>query len=389
MSLYMRMITLYTVRMQSFPRLLAVFLIGIGSRGAFAAESSVAITLGEPQTVLADGQYGLHYFPDERLAVISEKSDSRVFMAAGVGSVLLEGRSMNLLGPPREVLQPGKPGTFDNGYAGISGVWRAASGELLAIYHAEDHEGIKGNAAGIPGFYCRVALAVSRNDGQSFEKLGPIVAGQQPKVQDGRFDQGIGEPGLVAEPGGKFLYVYYSSHERLGGSGVHIGLARCPVEEAMQPGSWRKFHGGSFPEPGLGGRDTPVMTPTIPRADALFPHVVHVPALRQFVMVYCVNAWNEQKNPGVTGFYAAFSADGIHWPREAIRQIWKTPVIAELHHPVAWHPTLILDNPTAKNEIKGWLYYGYSESWGHHPPDKPHYLVRRPITFATSSVEKN
>jgi len=346
-------------------------------------QAAISCTLGEPEVVLTNGQYGLKYFPDERLAVIRTKPDCRVIIAAGVRSVLLEGKTMETLGLPKDVLLPGKAGEFDSGYAGISGVWRVPSGELLAIYHAEDHEGMKRNDAGIPGFYCRIAFAVSNNDGLTFEKRGRILSGQLAKVAGGRFDQGVGEPCLVAEPAGKFLYVYYSSHEPIEGRGVQICLARCPVADAMKPGGWQKFHAGGFGEPGLGGRDTPVVSSGAAQTDALFPHVVYVPALRQFVMLFCMNAWRERDRPDRSGFYVAFSDDGIRWPRERMQQIWKTPVIAVIGRQVAWHPTLILDRQTKETEIKGWVYYGYSEIWGHRPPHKPHYLMRRLIFFTT------
>ena len=45
----------------------------------------------------------------------------------------------------------GKPGEFDNGYAGISAVVRAGTGEMLAFYHAEDQEGMKSVGSGTPG----------------------------------------------------------------------------------------------------------------------------------------------------------------------------------------------------------------------------------------------
>jgi hypothetical protein len=329
----------------------------------------------------------LHYFPDETLSVFRTPTGWRMLMAAGVRSVLLEGPSIEALAGPRDILLPGKAGAFDNGYAGISAVWRTGAGELLAIYHAEDHEGIQPNDAGIPGFYCQVALAVSKDDGATFEKRGPIVSGQLRKVAGGRFDQGLGEPCLVAGPEGKYLYLYYSSHERIGGRGVQICLARCRLEDAAKPGAWSKYFDGGFSEPGLGGRDTPVMTSGAEQTDALFPHVVYLPAFQRFVMIFCVNAWNEGDQPQRSGFYAAFSKDGVHWPRDAVRQIWKTPVIAALNRPVGWHPTLILDDHPATGGISGWLYYGYSESWGDRPPNKPHYLVRRPISFARSPAD--
>ena len=50
------------------------------------------------------------------------------------------------------------------------------------------------NPEAIPGFYCRVGLAVSRDDGTTFVKRGPILTGQLSKIAGGRFDQGVGEP---------------------------------------------------------------------------------------------------------------------------------------------------------------------------------------------------
>jgi hypothetical protein len=228
----------------------------------------------------------------------------------------------------------------------------------------------------IPGFYCRVGLAVSKDEGLTFEKRGPILSGQLAKDPRGRSDQGVGEPWVFAEPGGTFLYAYYTSHERVDGRGVQICLARCPVSEAANPAAWKKFYAGDFSEPGLGGKDTPVVTSGQPRADALFPHVLFLPSLRQFAMIFCLNVWREAGQAKQSGFYLAFSDDGIHWPPEKRRQIWSVPVIARTGCEVAWHPTWIPDNPDAK---AGWLYYGYSESWGHQPPQKPHYLMRRRI----------
>ncbi len=369
-------------------RSLATCLILAGSPFACVAQSTVSVTLGGQEMVLADGKFGMRYFPDGAMAIVRTKPDCRVIMAVSVRSVLLEGGTLDSLSSTRDVLLPGKSGEFDNGYAGISGAWRAPSGELLAVYHAEDQEGMKPNDASVPGFYARVAIAVSKDDGLTFEKLGPILSGQLEKVALGRFDQGVGEPCIVAEPDGKFLHVYYTSHEPVGGRGVQICLARCPVADAMKPGAWRKSHNGAFAEPGLGGRDTPVVESGSKQADALFPQVTYVPALRQFMMLFCVNVWREKSEPDKSGFYLAFSDDGIRWPRDRMEQIWKTPVIASLGRRVAWHPALILEEETKEMEAKGWLYYGFSESWGHNPPDKPHYLVRRPISVTAQPSAK-
>lgn len=353
-------------------------LLPLAARGETALPQ---VTLGPPATVLADGALGLRYFPDGRLAVIRTQPDCRLLISAGVSSYLLEGPDLGKFTKATQVLAKGQPGEFDNGYAGINAAIRAPSGELLAFYHAEDQEGMKRLSNGVPGFACSVGLAVSAGDGATFHKLGPVLTGQLAKDPKGRGDQGIGEPWVVAEPSGAYLYAYYTSHERVQGWTTQIGLARCAVADAANPAAWRKYFQGGFTEPGRGGKDTAVMTSGQPLADALFPQVQFVPALRQFVMLFCVNAWLEGSHARQSGFYAALSADGIHWPPDRVQQIWKVPVIARPGCEVAWHPTWILDGP---DSMQGWLYYGYSPSWGHQPPHQPHYLVRRRIEFRSS-----
>jgi hypothetical protein len=185
-----------------------------------AAEDPKRVELGPPETVLADKALGLRYFPDERLAVVRTKPDCRVIVAAGVSSFLLEGPTIGKFTKATRILDKGKPVEFDNGYAGISAAVRAKSGELLAFYHAEDQEGMKTVGSGIPGFYCRVALAVSLDDGATFEKRGPVLSSQLPKDPNGSGDQGVGEPWVLGEPKGEFLYAYYTSHERQRPAGV-------------------------------------------------------------------------------------------------------------------------------------------------------------------------
>jgi hypothetical protein len=259
---------------------------------------------------------------------------------------------------------------------------RARTGQLLGFYHAEDQEGMTTVGSGIPGFYCRVALAVSDDDGLTFAKRGPVLSGMAPKKPGGFGDQGVGEPWILPEPSGKYLYAYYTSHERSAGRTVDICLARCDVAEAMAPGAWKKFHSGGFDEPGLGGIDTPILTSGTLDADVMCPQVVVLPELHQFVLTFCLNAWRETPNANRSGIYMAFSDDGIHWPPERMHQIWKVPVIAKNGNEVAWHPTFLPDDASG---MRGWLYYGYSKNWGWEPPSEPHYLARRRIDMASGS----
>jgi hypothetical protein len=101
-------------------------------------------------------------------------------------------------------------------------------------------------------------------------------------------------------------------------------------------------------------------------------------------MFYCVNAWLESEKQGRSGIYVAYSDDAIHWPRERTQQIWKVPTIPVIGRELAWHATLVLDEPVGSS-LAGWLYYSYSESWGHKPPHKTHYFMRRRIEFKVES----
>lgn len=355
--------------------------------GAFnaltAVEAAERINLGPPQTLLADKALGLRAFPDGRLSVLRAGQGARVIFPAGVSSVLVQGTDITRLNNATTVLERGKPGEFDNGYAGINAVVTLRTGELAGFYHAEDQEGMESVGNGIPGFYCRIALAVSRDEGATFQKLGPVLSGSAAKKSGGRADQGLGEPWVMAEPSGEYLFAYYTSHERLRGRSVDICMARCRIEDALRPGAWRKFHEGAFIEPGLGGQDTPVVSGSA-EADEVFPQVVFCPEFRQFVMIYCLNAWREGAKAERSGIYHLFSGDGIHWPKERMQQIWKVPVIARTGGEVAWHPTFFPDDSTG---MKGWLYYGYSENWGWKDPAKPHYLVRRRLELGLPAAK--
>jgi hypothetical protein len=349
--------------------------------GPRADGSSRGVVLGPPETVLADEALGLRAFPDGCLAVVRTRPDCRVLVAAGVSSVLLDGPQMGRFTRATTVMGRGKPGEFDNGYAGIGAAVRAGSGELLAFYHAEDQEGMAPIGGGIPGFYCSVAMAVSADDGTSFRKAGRVLSGHTPKDPKGSPDQGVGEPCVVADPDGEYLYAYYTSHERRDKRGVDICMARCRAADVSNPGAWRKLHAGAFLEPGLGGIDSPVVTGGRPATDALLPHVVHLAAAREFLMVFCLNAYREGGQAERSGIYAAFSGDGVHWPRERMRQIWRVPVVARDGQEVAWHPTFV---PDEGGGTAGWLYYAYSERWGWRPPNRPHYLARRRMTITST-----
>ena len=71
--------------------------------------------------------------------------------------------------------------------------------------------------------------------------------------------------------------------------------------------------------------------------------------------------------------YRAFavSDDGIDWS-EPVQAITALSIVFP-HQPVAWHPTLILDDDDG---TEGWLVYSYTPRWHHeHLGGTPHYMV--------------
>ena len=342
----------------------------------------IAARLGERKVILNDGQHGLKYFPDGAIAVVRSKPKYRILLAAGVSSYLLEGENMESLVPVNKVLAPGKKGSFDNGYAGINATYyHEESRELLALYHAEDQEQMGQSSHGIPGFYCSVGLAVSKDDGMTFAKLGPVITSHLPKNLNGPRDQGCGEVCICLDKSGRYLYAYYTEHSKINKRGVQICMARCLVNDMGRPGTWKKFYEGSFSQPGIGGKDTLIVTAQDIGADAIFPHVTYSEMLQKYVMILNINAYIEYTKgikPEKSGIYVTFSDDGIQWSKPVkLITIYSIPLIDE---EMGCHPTLIWSHTDNASAI-GWLYYSYSERWGHRGGQKSHYMVGHPITF--------
>lgn len=348
----------------------------------------VLVELGDQKTVLSPTRQ-LRYFPDEPVCVV--RKDPLTFtLVNGVSTLLMSGKSFETAAPLGTVLGPGKKGEFDNGYAGISGIFRDdRNGELRAIYHAEDHEDMPAvPGSGIPGFYASMALAVSTDDGRTFKKLGQIVTGSVPKnpqadASKGGSGQGVGDASLCPSADGQYLFMYYMDLSRVHNRGCQACMARCKVSDGGQPGTWWKYHDGSFEEKGLGGKDTPVVTMESMKGDAISPSVTYVAGLKKYVMVFGGNVYADiqARKATTSGIYCSTSDDGITWAEPAL-------LFTGLPIPIpsaefAARPGLVLDDAT-QQKVTGWLYYAYSPRWGHTEQEPPHYMVGRPILLQPS-----
>jgi hypothetical protein len=336
------------------------------------------IDVGNPITLLKDGQFGLTYFPDEGTSLIQRSPMMRLVITARDSSYVVEGPNLQKLSAATKVLSPGLRGEFDNGYAGISAVIQLGR-TYYGFYHAEDREGLPALAGGIPGFYASIGLARS-DDGTTWSKVGQVVTSSQPKswvAYPNQGDRGAAEPSAIVSKDGHWVHLYYTEHSRLNGRGVDICLARADLSNGPPlPGTFRKYYKGSFSEQGLGGRDTPVITARgFSSANALEGHVSYSKKVDKYLIIFGIDAYQERMSglpPTHSGIYAAWSGDAIAWSPPF--RLVADQAVPQTGKSLSWEASVIFDDKTGS---AGMLVYGYTPSWG----TTPHYMLGRRVTI--------
>lgn len=336
------------------------------------------LQIGEQQTLLENGALGLTYFPDMGTSIVSPPPNLRLILTALNASYRVEGTDLTDLTSAERVLGPGDPGSFDNGYAGISAVV-AVGDTLYGYYHAEDQEGLPEIPGGIPGYYASIGVATSRDGGITWIKRGQAITSSQSKEWEaypGQGDRGAAEPGAVVTRDGTAVLLYYTEHSRVDGRAVDICVARADIAAgAPIAGSFWKYRDGAFREPGHGGMDTPVVTAArFQDANALEAHVTWSEHAQRYLMVLGIDAWAERmsgQEPQVSGLYYTWSSDGVSWGE--LRQLIVDQAVPQPGKSLSWEASVLWDD---ENGHTGWLVYGYSPDW----PATPHYFVGRRLT---------
>ncbi len=345
--------------------------------GEGGGHALAGLTLGEPVTLLGDGALGLRYFPDEGTSLLESDSGVRVVLTSGISSFLVEGSDLEHLDKATEIVVPGAPGEFDNGYAGVSAVVRV-DGVYYGFYHAEDQEGLPPLPGGVNGYYASIGLVTSE-DGITWTKQGQVITSAQPKswaAYPDQADRGAAEPGAVVTQDGSYLYLYYTEHSRVEGRSVDICVARADLRNGPPlPGSFVKYRGGGFSEPGIGGKDSPIVVGPDPSiANALEGHVTFSQAASRYLMIFGVDAWEERMTgqpPNVSGLYAAWSEDGLAWSEP--ERLIADQGVPEPGRSLSWEGSVLWDDATGAS---GYLVYAFTPSWGM----PPHYMVGRRVT---------
>ncbi len=189
----------------------------------------------------------------------------------------------------------------------------------------------------------------------------------------------MGLPGGLADARRRHFYIYYTDLSALQGN--EICVARCSLDDGPPlPGNWKKYFQGAFTEPGLGGRETPIIDlyPTV----SWYGRPTYSKSLGKYVMVFAVNQakeWADGLPPQISGIYLALSDDLIKWSDQAKLVSYYAQRV--LGKQIATAPTILFDQD---DKPSGWLIYAYSPKLG--TPTLPSlgtplYMVGRRITF--------
>lgn len=366
-----------------------ILLVLISPVTTWAAEPEISVNVGNQQILLGSGQYGLNYFPDQPVSVISQRP-LRCFMTVENYSVAFHGRDWNSLRPVKTILTKGQKGSFDNSYAGVGGVYVDGRNVFL-FYHAEDHEGLpKEKYYNQHSFIGSVALAVSRDGDNSFRKLGQILTAKHPKKKGSKCG-GVGDISICVDKTNTYLLAHYVDYSRFTGRGVQTCVARSKISDKGKPGTWKKYFNGRFSEPGLGGRESHILSwfskKGSHKGDAYSPHVVYSKHLGKYLMVFNgvsqaeVVKGKEVHKPKVSGIYLTSSDDAIHWDKATQLFAVHTIFIPRKHCVV--HPSIYIIS-SSKGKVRARLLYGYTPRWWGNARDGgvSHHLASRMLAIS-------
>ncbi len=380
-------------------------------------DPGILIELGprELESLLEPGFGGLWAFPDQAVLRLDLGTTTRFFLSAwqdpnepgadvepgvnpnGQPTFALDAPDITSLdtATPVRVLSPGPAPDFDNGYAGLSGLYRHSDGRLYGFYHAEDWLTDTGDptplipgTGTVPGFYASVAAAVSDDDGLNWTKLGQVLTAPIPKDWPDTgdpyaYDQGVCGPGAVLDRSGRYLYLYYTDNTRRDGRAVQLSLARADLRQGPpSPGQFQKYYYGRFASPGLGGADAPLpgIDPFLVNPVRAYGHPVWSEAIQRYVMVLNLGTWDDAAGAldrAKSGIYILFSQDGLYWSQP--RQLVADSIYFEPDESFSYMGTLLFDDESGAS---GWLVYGHSDTWG----DPTHYLVGHRIELRLPEV---
>lgn len=339
-----------------------------------------------PPEIIIKQDKDLIQFPDEPPVLLNEENHS-FLMVAGDKTVLMQGDSFRSAKKIKEVFTP-RRGEFDNGYAGITSIYRIPNSKrILGFYHAEDwhHRGFVKNSKEVIAAIWSIGIAESEDDCQTFNKRQQLLKSSVPRedaVEDDH--QGIGDVHVIANKEETHLYAYYtdlSYRTKKNRLPANIGFASCEIENASIPNCWKKLNGNE-------GEELAVLKAKEEHTDYIAPFVLKV--WNRYLMVFSrldSVAYEEKvKRVGRSGICFSVSTDGKKWSApELLISCFPIPTGGKEYK---GHPSIFIpkDQENEKDSMDGHLVFGYSKSWGNGEGMDYHQMAVIPITISNENT---
>jgi hypothetical protein len=251
-------------------------------------------------------------------------------------------------------------------------LWVAPDGTWQSFMHAEDWHQIDTGKAGFGGNDLRtIALWTSADQGGNWEYQGPVITiADEFALPGGKQttwprNGGAGDHKLVLDPSGSYMHLLYTNFTydppRRGVDLAHgnLAVARATVSSRGLPGTWHKYYKGEFAEPGVGGRESWVMSSYDGESDNSQRSAIWSTYLDCYVMVFTVRT---------SYCRISYSIDLVNWtPSEYLYRDDAAGIN---------YASLIDAAPGGTDQLAGrsvWLYYTRSDYEVH----------RRLLTFDT------
>jgi hypothetical protein len=334
----------------------------------FAAGTAHAwsFQLGSPQPItFSPSGSGLRGFVarDGHFSVMpSQEADyAYLTMYPGFQSYRLLGTSrfledMKVVSPPNPIIG-GKvkdQRTWYNGGLWMTSASRLGGSRLIGFVHAEHHWTFDDEEGRGIGWFSG-GVTYSDDNGRTWAPPQQIISIVEPVPDKPRWG-GEGNPNAVWDAKNNRWLLYFGRHT--------IRVAQSTDREG-RPGTWFKYYNGSFSEPGLGDRSSPLSC--LDRVPGSAPGVSWNSYLNKYVMTF--QAYADKAS------YITASDDGLTWDCPKLLVSPSAPGRR------AWYPTLVGDQTDQETGQTATLYY-IDMGAGHEAGAFSRAYVKVPVSFS-------
>jgi hypothetical protein len=277
------------------------------------------------------------WFPDGHIAVLSDGPARWLMFWAEFETYRTTGSSsfpedQTLLEPSTPVMGGRKLEGWDNGGAWLVSVFRLSAESLVGFVHAEDHWSPR-NPEGMA--WKSAAVSYSEDDGLTWSPAQQILTTWKSRPDQPEWG-GAGDMGIVWDSANARYVMLYQEQDATGEARLHLAISTDPNGA---PGTWFKWNGKDYTEPGLGGRGKPL--PEFIGHEGANPSVHWNNYLNLWVMVY--GGWDGAA-------YISASPNLLDWQAPQV-------LVRSTQQGRAWYPTILSDQGDLSAGQSARLYY--------------------------------